>query len=292
MSNLPYMKLYWADYLADTSHLSATEHGGYLLLIGHYWRTGSLPDTPEKLARVARMTSRQWRQYGPTLMAFFKDGRHKRIDRELQEAAAKSAVRGNAARKRWETEKTANPLETLGPANANASVLHSKCNDSQISDIRYQKEEYISPASGGSERGVVNLAKEKAKRQKLTYTADFESFYSAYPRKVGKKDAMKAWLVALKSATAEEITAGLTGYPFPDNPKYIPHPATWLNGERWADERAPASTEDLKASFYRRVTEATFENKLLTASEAHFFRTQGFDFSADIVERADLLAHA
>lgn len=38
----PWMAFYVADYLADTLHLSATEHGAYLLLISHYWVHGGL----------------------------------------------------------------------------------------------------------------------------------------------------------------------------------------------------------------------------------------------------------
>lgn len=37
------MPLNTADYRKDTSHLSAHEHGAYVLLIQRYWQDGSLP---------------------------------------------------------------------------------------------------------------------------------------------------------------------------------------------------------------------------------------------------------
>lgn len=67
----------------------------------------------------------------------------------------------------------------------------------------------------------------------------FEDFWSAYPRKVGKGNARKAFVKAMKSATVEEIAEGLNRQ-IPSllskETQYIPHAATWLNGERWNDE--------------------------------------------------------
>ncbi|EDR3747109.1 DUF1376 domain-containing protein, partial [Salmonella enterica] len=55
MAALPYMQLYIADYLADTMHLSAEEHGAYLLLMFNYWQTGrAIPKS--RLAKIARVT--------------------------------------------------------------------------------------------------------------------------------------------------------------------------------------------------------------------------------------------
>ena len=52
MAALPYMQLYIADYLADTMHLSAEEHGAYLLLMFNYWQTGK-PIPKNRLAKIA-----------------------------------------------------------------------------------------------------------------------------------------------------------------------------------------------------------------------------------------------
>jgi len=68
---------------------------------------------------------------------------------------------------------------------------------------------------------------------------DFDEFYAAYPRKVGKGNARKAYAKALKVATHDEIMFGLSQQRPSMEAKekqFIAHPATWLNGERWDDE--------------------------------------------------------
>ncbi|MEV2239485.1 hypothetical protein [Micromonospora sp. NPDC049891] len=76
------------------------------------------------------------------------------------------------------------------------------------------------------------------------------AFWEAYPRKTDKGHARKAWLKALRNgATPEGLThAALQFRNHPKTPrdiKYVPHPTTWLNGERFNDflelaEAAPA----------------------------------------------------
>jgi Protein of unknown function (DUF1376)/HNH endonuclease len=60
MTKRPYMPLYVADYLSATEHLDAAESGAYLHLIMYYWQKGFLPPEDKFLARIARMTDRQW----------------------------------------------------------------------------------------------------------------------------------------------------------------------------------------------------------------------------------------
>lgn len=61
----------------------------------------------------------------------------------------------------------------------------------------------------------------------------FEMFWAKYPRRVAKRAAQKAWDAAVKRADPNDIIAGLRRYQFSPDPQYRPHPATWLNGDRW-----------------------------------------------------------
>lgn len=65
---------------------------------------------------------------------------------------------------------------------------------------------------------------------------DFLAFWTAYPRKTAKESARRAWVAATKRVPASEIMHGLARYTFSTDPQFIPHPATWLNQHRWADE--------------------------------------------------------
>lgn len=114
----PWMPLYIADYRADTAHLSAAEHGAYLLLIMHYWSTGGLPDDDRQLARIACMTTGEWKRSKPVVQAFFHDGwKHGRIDKELKRtaevSASYSARATQAAKTRWSRNASGNALSML-----------------------------------------------------------------------------------------------------------------------------------------------------------------------------------
>jgi hypothetical protein len=67
--------------------------------------------------------------------------------------------------------------------------------------------------------------------------SDFDQFWAAYPRRIGKLDAIKAYAKARTVATGAEILAGVALY-IRHKPEYADwcHPATWLNRGRWMDE--------------------------------------------------------
>jgi len=72
LSGPPYMPFYVGDYLADTRHLTTTEHGAYLLLLMALWRSGGTMSADDKfLCRCAGISNTQWQKMKPTLLAFF-----------------------------------------------------------------------------------------------------------------------------------------------------------------------------------------------------------------------------
>jgi len=95
-----WMPLNVGDYLADTGHLTTTQHGAYLLLLMHYWRKRELPDDDKQLAAIAKLPLRIWLDMKETLQAFFHDGwRHKRVEAEIQKRVEVSNKRAAAGAK-------------------------------------------------------------------------------------------------------------------------------------------------------------------------------------------------
>ena len=79
----------------------------------------------------------------------------------------------------------------------------------------------------------------------LTETPDrFDEFWNTYSHKVGRKKAETAYRAALKKpgVTADLLVAAAASYiewqvSEGKHPKFTKHPATWLTGEHWTDER-------------------------------------------------------
>ena len=78
----------------------------------------------------------------------------------------------------------------------------------------------------------------------------FPDFWQAYPRKTAKQAAIKAWnRIApgemLRMAMHEALERQKQSQQWQaENGRYIPYPATWLNGRRWEDLEPDASTAD------------------------------------------------
>lgn len=101
----------------------------------------------------------------------------------------------------------------------------------------------------------------------------FAAFWDVYPRKVAKAAAVKAWQATapvrpLLATVLSSIAAQAASEQWQESPRYIPHPATWLNRHSWDDEtpeqqgreEAKASATRIKAmkdKFYAQHPEVT-----------------------------------
>jgi hypothetical protein len=71
---------------------------------------------------------------------------------------------------------------------------------------------------------------------------DWSAFWAAYPRRVGKGQARRAWAKAIRTADPADIITGAERYAEQragQDAQFTAHPATWLNGERWTDQPPP-----------------------------------------------------
>lgn len=128
MSAIPYMKLYINDYLGDTQHLTAEQHGAYLLLLMAMWRAGGcLPNNPSKLCRIARISPKRWKSVSGDVMEFFvvhgDEITQERLYQEYQNATSISEKRRSSGREGGISKSLKN--NKLGLANATILPEHS-----------------------------------------------------------------------------------------------------------------------------------------------------------------------
>ncbi len=128
-----WMPLYVGDYLRETRHFNAQEHGAYMLLLMAHWVRGEdgLPSSNKLLAFMASCTQSQWSKVRPTLEPLFTvtdtAWHHPRLMIEIQKRASKSAAARKNALKRWnKTEENHDTTPHTKPKHtAMQSVTHA-----------------------------------------------------------------------------------------------------------------------------------------------------------------------
>jgi uncharacterized protein YdaU (DUF1376 family) len=147
MAALPYMPLYVADYLADAAHLSTVQHGAYLLLIMNYWQRGEpLPDDDVRLARIARLSPKEWARHRGVICEFFAIDenlwRHGRIDSELARVEAKSLKckkAGRASVQRRLNGRSTDAEQTFNHTDTDTSNTLAKANAVDVEKVMFEQ---------------------------------------------------------------------------------------------------------------------------------------------------------
>lgn len=215
------MPLYVGDYLADTTHLTCTEHGAYLLLLMAMWRAGgSLPNDDARLARFARCTKGQWERMRPVLIGFFQQS-----DDVL--------TQGRMAR---ELTKHSGAVEQRRQAGSNGGKAKAaKYQEKVLAGANLPPKQPKPEPIDNSEAKASSISRPQPKPN------GFARFWEAYPNKTGKGAAETAYAKALKRIDGPDPPAVLLAAlervkPTWRDRQFIPNPTTWLNQDRWEDQ--------------------------------------------------------
>lgn len=108
----------------------------------------------------------------------------------------------------------------------------------------------VRQADGGSPAGNHEEDLLKKTTTPLIPQDSFEIFWTAYPKKKAKQDALRAWSKMVKAGKMPDLDVLLRALEaqkqslawLKDAGEFVPHAATWLNGARWSDDVAPAPT--------------------------------------------------
>lgn len=145
------------------------------------------------------------------------------------------------------------------PAAARQANYRDRQRNAGITPVTQQRD--VTPLSEGSQGSLSpeppnlpnppNLSQEppivpqiKARKAKLgPAKGAFPKFWEAYPLKVGKLAAERAFAKAWDRCETDdqlaEMLAGLERCKAVWDPEFIPHPTTWLNQGRWMDVPTP-----------------------------------------------------
>lgn len=218
------------DYRADTSHLSLLEHGVYRQMLDTYYLNESpLPVEVDMVCRkLSARTDEEREAVASVLKEFFdltEDGwTHKRCETEIAKYLEFKEAGKRGAAKRWGAKATPYPPYREGNGEGNAPP-----NQGPIATSNHKPE-----------------TSKPSKAQAPVNVDRFADFWAAYPRKVAKPEAMKAWIkIKPDEETAAAIMAGLEQAKksrdwLKDDGQFIPHPSTWLNQRRWEDQMEAA----------------------------------------------------
>lgn len=173
-------------------------------------------------------------------------------ERQAADNAARAEKRAKAAeRQRRKRERDAAESHTLSRdvTPVTRDTLETKVSPRPPS--KTQSQDTPSPPKGGSVPKILPFAKPNG----------FDRFWEAYPRKAGKGAARTAYDRAFRKIVAGEPAGVLMAAlerakPTWRDAQFIPHPATWLNQERWEDEpETPPPKGDEFAEARRQVLE-------------------------------------
>lgn len=219
------------DYRSATMHLSLLEHGVYNQLLDWYYLDEKpIPaDNRTIFRRLSAKSEVEQQAIIDVLSEMFvltdEGWTHKRVDREITLYKAK-------AQQAREAGKLGGRPSKKGVGSDGNRDGFAKEPDAKPTDNRKPLTINHKPLTNTTEKDFAPSGLD----------VRFETFWKAYPKRVGKDAARKAFdkrkpdEAMLNSMLSAIQSQSLTLDWQKDGGQFIPHPATWLNQGRWQDE--------------------------------------------------------
>jgi uncharacterized protein YdaU (DUF1376 family) len=215
--------------MADTRHLTAAQHGAYLLLLMTAWRMPDckLPDDDRFLCRCASMDIRTWKLNRDIIMAFWKqDDEQKWYQGRLEDE-----------------RKYVDDMRSKNAAAGRASALKRKNRHSTTVPTKPQRESNPHTHTLPTPIPIKESVKKHSSAREIDYSPEFEVIWKLYPPNEGSKfKAFEAYQKSLKTGVEHgRIESGVRAYADSvcrerTEKRYVAHAATWLNQRRWESD--------------------------------------------------------
>lgn len=213
----------YLDYEEHLALLSDEERGRLLSALFEYARTG----IPPELDGMARMA-----------FSFIKA----QMDRDAEKWQKTCEARMEAGKKGGCSKSAKRKQGTLKSGSAKqkvANVANATFARADEANASKTKQSVANVADNDNENVNENVNVNDI--PPISPEGLFDRFWSAYPRKTAKQNALKAFhKLNVTEALLTEMLAALDWQRQSkewqkDGGQFIPHPATWLNGRRWED---------------------------------------------------------
>jgi uncharacterized protein YdaU (DUF1376 family) len=219
-----FIKLYIGDYMRDTGTLTVAEHGAYVLMLLHHYGTERPLPQGRELHRLLRAESKADREAIDSVVKRFWQVTEEGL---VNNRAGKEMQRAEHQR---EVNRTVGALGGRPKRKETESVSDSEPNGNRTQTLTRHQTPDTREIPPKPPRGVSE------------FPPGFDRFWSAYPRKVAKAAAAKAFArMRADEALIARMLAAVAAQSASDQwrrdgGQFVPHAATWIAQRRWEDE--------------------------------------------------------
>jgi len=255
MNKAPAYQVYANEEFTKAGSLTNAELGALTRARNWSWIHGALPCNDDRRRRIMQVDAEDWPATWAVVRESLAESAHGWTFPELEDQRARHAAyrekqvkngraSGEARRKNHGSTtvqpKTNHGSTTVQPKTNHGSTMAPTRDEPETNSSIFNFRSSICRAEERTYPSAPTPRKRRAAR--VLASADFERFYVEYPRKMKREQALKAWedLAPNEALQARMLDALSRQCRQPgwleDGGKYIPYPASWLNGRRWEDE--------------------------------------------------------